>query len=63
MLARRGWAVRLAYYKPGAAGSEPDYEVGMRLLDNGIAEAMTLDHGDLVVRAKLREIEALKPNC
>lgn len=63
ILSRRGWAVRLAYYKPGANTSEPDYEVGLKLLDNGIAEAMTLDYGDLVVRAKLREIEALKPNC
>ena len=63
MLARRSWAVRLAYYKPGATASEPDYEVGMKLLDNGVTEAMTLDYGDMVVRAKLREIEALKPNC
>ena len=63
VLARRGWPMRLAFYKPDAAGSEPDYEVGMRLLDNGVAEAMTLDYGDMVVRAKLREIEELKPNC
>ncbi len=63
ILARRGWPLRLAFYKPDAPGSEPDYEVGMRLLDNGVAEAMTLDYGDMVVRAKLREIEELKPNC
>ena len=63
VLARRGWPLRLAFYKPDAPGSEPDYEVGMRLLDNGVAEAMTLDYGDMVVRAKLREIEELKPTC
>ena len=63
LLAHRGWSVRLAFYKPDASGSEPDYEVGMKLLENGVADGMTLDYGDLVVRAKLREIEALKPNC
>lgn len=63
MLSHRGWPMRLAFYAPDAAGSEPDYEVGMKLLENGVAEGMTLDYGDLVVRAKLREIEALKPNC
>ena len=55
--------MRLAFYAPDASGSEPDYEVGMKLLENGVAEAMTLDYGDLVVRARLREIQALKPNC
>ncbi len=63
LLNRRGWPMRLAFYAPDAAGSEPDYEVGMKLLENGVAEGMTLDYGDMVVRAKLREIEALKPNC
>jgi hypothetical protein len=63
LLARRSWAMRLAYYKPDAAGAEPIYEVGMRLLDNGVAEALTLDYGDFVVRAKLREIESTKPDC
>jgi hypothetical protein len=63
LLGHRGWSVRLAFYKPDAAGSEPDYEVGMKLLENGVAEGMSLDYGDMVIRAKLREIEALKPNC
>jgi hypothetical protein len=63
LLAHRGWSIRLAFYKPDQAGSEADYEVGMKLLENGVAEDMTLDYGDMVVRARLREIEALKPNC
>jgi len=63
LLAHRGWSIRLAFYKPDQAGSEADYEVGMKLLENGVAEDMTLDYGDMVVRAKLREIEAIKPNC
>ncbi|MBM3548051.1 MAG: DUF1849 family protein [Alphaproteobacteria bacterium] len=63
LLAHRGWSVRLAFYKPDQTGSEPDYEVGMKLLENGVAEDMNLDYGDMVVRARLREIEALKPSC
>lgn len=63
LLAHRGWSMRLAFYKPDGPSSEPDYEVGMKLLENGVAEGMTLDYGDMVVRARLREIEALKPSC
>lgn len=63
LLKRRGWPMRLAFYRPESSGSEPDYEVGMKMLDNGVAESMTLDYGDLVVRARLREIEAIAPTC
>jgi len=63
LLKRRGWPMRLAFYRPSSSGSEPDYEVGMKMLDNGVAESMTLDYGDLVVRANLREIEAIPPTC
>ncbi len=61
---RPSWPVRLAYYKLGSSGSEPDYEVGMRLHSNGVADALALDYGDFSVRARLTEIEALpRPGC
>ncbi|MBI1774849.1 MAG: cell envelope integrity EipB family protein [Proteobacteria bacterium] len=61
---RPSWPVRLAYYKQGSNGSEPDYEVGMRLHDNGVADGLALDYGDFSVKARLTEIEALpRPSC
>ena len=61
---RPSWPVRLAYYKLGSNGSEPDYEVGMRLHNNGVADALALDYGDFSVRARLTQIEPLtQPGC
>ena len=64
LLERPGWYVRLAFFPVDAAAEEPDYELGMRLLDNGVSRDMTIDYGDYSIRAKLDDIEALsKPHC
>ena len=66
LLQHPGWRVRLAFFPPGSdAGAEiPDYELGMRLLANGVSQDMELDYGDYVIRARLDEIEPLsKPAC
>lgn len=64
ILQRPSWRVRLAFFPAGSKAEQPDYELGMRLLDNGVSQDMTLDYSDYVIRAKLDEIEALpRPNC
>ena len=65
LLARPSWRMRLAFF-PAEAGNDdkPDYELGMRLLDNGVSRDMVLDYGDFAIKAILEKIEALpKPNC
>jgi hypothetical protein len=64
LLERPSWRVRLAFFPIESNLEKPEYELGMRLLDNGVSRDMTLDYGDFAIRAKLDEIEALpKPNC
>jgi hypothetical protein len=64
LLDRRSWRVRLAFFPSDANSEKPEYELGMRLYDNGVSREMLLDYGDFAVKAKLDEIEALpKPNC
>jgi hypothetical protein len=64
LLDRPAWRMRLAFFPAGSQQEEPDYELGMRLLDNGVSQDMTLDYGDYVIRAKLDDIEALsRPKC
>lgn len=64
LLQRPGWRVRLAFFPADAKAEEPDYELGMRLLDNGVSRDMVIDYGDYSIRAKLDDIEALtKPSC
>jgi hypothetical protein len=64
ILKRPGWHVRLAFFPADRRIEEPDYELGMELLDNGISRNMLIDYGDYSIRAKLEAIEPLKkPRC
>jgi EipB-like len=64
LLERPGWRVRLAFFPVDAKAEEPDYELGMDLLDNGVSRDMVIDYGDYSIRAKLDDIEPLgKPSC
>jgi hypothetical protein len=64
LLQRPGWHVRLAFFPADSSVEKPDYELGMRLLDNGVSQDMVIDYGEYAIRAKLDEIEPLaKPNC
>jgi hypothetical protein len=58
------WRVRLAFFPLSSTSPEPDYEVGVRLFDNGVADNFLLDYGDFSVAASLEKIEALpRPRC
>jgi hypothetical protein len=64
LLQRPSWRVRLAFFPSDSKSEQPDYELGMRLLDNGVSQDMSLDYTDYVIKAKLDEIEALpRPSC
>ena len=64
LIERPSWRVRLAFFPADAKSDEPDYELGMRLFDNGVSGDMSLDYSDYIIRAKLDEIEPLsKPAC
>lgn len=67
LLQRPSWRVSLAFFPADSNKGDvetPDYQLTMRLLDNGVSQDMTLDYGDYVLKAKLDDIEALpKPSC
>jgi hypothetical protein len=64
LLERPGWRIRLAFFPVDTKAEEPDYELGMDLLDNGVSRDMVIDYGDYAIRAKLDDIEPLdKPKC
>jgi hypothetical protein len=64
LLQRPSWRMRLAFFPPDNKSEQPDYELGMRLLDNGVSEDMSLDYADYAIKATLKDIEALpKPPC
>lgn len=59
------WSVRLAFFAAGVqGGANPEYELALDLLANGIARSMVLDYGDFAVDARLVQIQALpRPRC
>lgn len=59
------WSVRLAFFAAGDQGSSnPEYELALDLLANGIARSMLLDYGDFAVDARLVQLQALpRPRC
>jgi hypothetical protein len=64
LLDRPSWRMRLAFFPASPKAEQPEYELGMRLLDDGVSDEMAIDNGDYVIRAQLQEIQALpKPAC
>ncbi|WP_198154845.1 cell envelope integrity EipB family protein [Oceanibaculum pacificum] len=65
LLRRPSWPIRLAFFgKDAKASGQPDYELGLRLFDNGVATELKLDYGDFVIEANLDQIESMKsPGC
>jgi hypothetical protein len=60
----RSWPVQMAFFQAGSGAVEPEQEIGMRLFDNGVGDAMVLDFGDFKVRANLVRLELEKrPSC
>jgi hypothetical protein len=58
------WGVRFAFFAGGDQGAQPEYELALDLLGNGIARSMLLDYGDFAVDARLIQIQAVpRPKC
>ena len=58
------WPVRMAFFPIQSQQAEPEYEVSVRLHENGVADRFLLDYGDFTVSAELEKLEPLpKPKC
>lgn len=61
---REGWPVRMAFFPLDSDAETPEYEMGIRLLRNGVVDSMRIDYGDFIVDAVLEKLEALpKARC
>lgn len=58
--------MRIAFFERGAASggaSQPEYEVGLRYYDNGVADELTMDFGDFSVTGRMLELTPLPGGC
>ena len=65
---QRSWSVQLAYFpltpQPDLASGTPEFEVGFRLFQNGVATDIVLDYGDFALGGSLSQLEGLpRPEC
>lgn len=63
LLAGPAWPVRMAFFKINTETGEPDYEMNLNLLSNGIAQKMMIDYGDFSVTGTLTDVEPMPSGC
>ncbi len=58
------WPIRMAFFLAEKQKLEPEYEITIRLHDNGVVSGLILDYGDLIIDVELVEIDYLRrPSC
>ncbi len=55
--------VRIAFFDRESGTQQPDYEVGMRYWDNGVADELSMDFGEFVMRGLIKELALPDPGC
>lgn len=61
---KKGWPVRMAFFPLHSDSAQPEYEMSLKLLQNGIAESMQIDYGDFTIKAILETLQTLpKSSC
>jgi len=64
LLAATSWPMQMAFFPDGSADPEPDYEVGVRYYQNGVADDVLQSFGNFSLKGTLEKLEALpKPDC
>lgn len=56
--------IRVAFFDRGPNGSgQPDYEVGLRYFENGVADELKMDFGEFVVDGRMQELALTPSGC
>ena len=58
LLVEEVWPVQIAYFNDGDESGLPDYELSLKLQDNGIVQSYSVDYGDFALTANLKDIKA-----
>jgi hypothetical protein len=64
LLAAPSWPMQMAFFPDGSDDAEPDYEVGVRYYQNGVADDVLQSFGNFSLKGTLEKLEPLpKPDC
>ena len=56
LLDKQAWQVRMAFFKTGGQESKPEFEIALRLLENGVITHFELIFDDLIVEQVLQDV-------
>ena len=64
LITPKSWRVKLAFFPQASKEADPDYEITVRLYENGVVRDMIMEYSNFSLDAKLDRAEALpKPKC
>ncbi len=55
--------VQIAFFRNDPRGMRPDFAIAMRYWENGVADGLSLDFGDFVLKGKLVSLTLLPSRC
>ena len=55
------WQINIAYFKPSATTSEPEYVIMFEMQRNGLVRGYEIDYGDFSIEASLTSVEPVEP--
>jgi hypothetical protein len=55
------WQINVAYFKPSATTSEPEYVIKFEMQRNGLVRGYEIDYGDFSIEASLTSVEPVEP--
>ncbi len=59
----KSWPIRLAFFKYGPEDTLPDYEMSVRLYDNGVSGDLLLDYKEFALKGSLIRVEPINDDC
>lgn len=60
----RHWPIRLAYFSMQSLDGLPEFEMSLKIFENGVAGDMVYDYGDFSMKATLSDLElGIAPRC
>jgi len=59
----KSWPIVLSFYKVGSPDATPEYEIGMRLYENGVAADLRMSYPEFALKGKLVRVAMLPSKC
>lgn len=59
LISGRSWPVRLAFFPVDVQQAEPEYEMSMRVFENGVVDNLVIDYGEFQVIGRLATVEEI----